>query len=191
MPSLLTRVFGTLVRTRPAPTQGAPRTGWFGRPSPPPVARQRWSGPTTMDPGQYLSEVEQDIARRRREDRFEWENPQTWSHPPVAVSSSNLAEVAFDENHNLLQIRFVKAGRNSGDTYRYTGVPLAAYEGLMAAPSKGRYHWHYIRCNYSYSDISGRSALRGCETGPGRVGGTSRFGGAGSPLPRKRNRFGF
>ena len=44
----------------------------------------------------------------------------------IAVSSSNLASVGYDEANSVLEIEF-----NHGGVYQYYDVPLSAYEGLM------------------------------------------------------------
>jgi hypothetical protein len=96
-------------------------------------------------------------------ERFRWGDPSTWSNPHQYVQSSNLESVAYDDRHELLQIIFRNDGRNSGRVYNYVSVPPSVYFGLMNAPSKGIYHWQHIRCSYSYSDLSGKSNLRGCD----------------------------
>ena len=40
----------------------------------------------------------------------------------------------------LMEIQF-----NSGTLYQYLNVPKEIYDGLLAAPSKGKYFWQYIR----------------------------------------------
>ena len=52
----------------------------------------------------------------------------------IPVDSSNLASVGYDQESGTLEIEF-----HSGRVYRYTGVPRYLYEGLMQAPSKGRF----------------------------------------------------
>lgn len=74
----------------------------------------------------------------------------TWTFPHQAVSSSNLASVAYDFESMTLEIRFLEASKNTTGTARYSGVPLAVYRGLMSAPSKGRYHWAFIRDRYPF-----------------------------------------
>jgi hypothetical protein len=138
-----------------------------------------------MDPAQYLREVEQDVSRQRQEDRFSWQDTNTWTNPHQAVVSSNLRSVAYDSSHLVMQIIFTKAGRNNGDTYNYTEVGPGVFYGLMNAQSKGRYHHQHIRCSYSYSDLSGRSELKGCDPHGIRGSGPMKHGGTGLPLKVK------
>lgn len=59
------------------------------------------------------------------------------------VSSSNLSSVGYDANDRILEIQF-----NSGRIYQYSNVPEDIYEGLMAAPSHGKYFHQHIRDVY-------------------------------------------
>lgn len=52
----------------------------------------------------------------------------------VPVASSNLSEVGYDPAANVLEIAFKQSG-----VYQYFAVPRSIYEGLLAAPSAGRY----------------------------------------------------
>lgn len=52
----------------------------------------------------------------------------------VAVVSSNLSEVGYDPATSILEIAF-----KGGGVYQYFAVPSSIHEGLMAAPSVGRY----------------------------------------------------
>lgn len=71
----------------------------------------------------------------------------------IAVTSSNVASVGFEEDvpgpfnpdarragYGTLYITF-----RNGWTYRYREAPRWLYDGLLAAGSKGRYVWTYIR----------------------------------------------
>ena len=68
----------------------------------------------------------------------------------IAVTSSNLASVGYDEPTETLEIQF-----NDGSVYEYSAVPLDVYRGLMAAGSKGQYHHQFIRTTYQYARVSG------------------------------------
>lgn len=52
----------------------------------------------------------------------------------VPVISSNVAEVGYDPETKTLEVAFIKGG-----LYQYLGVPVSVYEGLLVAPSVGRY----------------------------------------------------
>jgi hypothetical protein len=62
----------------------------------------------------------------------------------VFVLSSNLAAVAYEPGTGRLWVRFHNPGRQGGRGY-YDGVPEAVYRALLAAPSKGSYHYWSIR----------------------------------------------
>lgn len=59
------------------------------------------------------------------------------------VSSSNLRSVGYDRSTQILEIAF-----NSGGVYQYSQVPENVYDGLMNAPSHGRYFNHFIKNKY-------------------------------------------
>lgn len=68
----------------------------------------------------------------------------------IAVESSNLAEVGYDPDTNILEVAF-----KHGGVYRYFNVPSGVYTALMAAPSKGRYFdIHIKKAGYSFEKIS-------------------------------------
>jgi len=64
------------------------------------------------------------------------------------VSSSDLRSVGYDSSTNTLEIEF-----NSGGVYQYYGVSLAVYQGLMNAPSHGKYFHAHIKGVYRYTRI--------------------------------------
>ncbi|TKJ43715.1 KTSC domain-containing protein [candidate division TA06 bacterium B3_TA06] len=52
----------------------------------------------------------------------------------IPVQSSNLVSVGYNRSTQVLEVEF-----HGGRIYQYFGVPLALYDGLMNAPSKGQY----------------------------------------------------
>lgn len=64
------------------------------------------------------------------------------------VSSSNVDEIGFDEDEEILYIRFL-----NGSLYQYWGVPESVYFSFMGAPSMGKFVWQYIRGQYEYARI--------------------------------------
>ena len=66
----------------------------------------------------------------------------------IAVESSNLASVGYDEATKTLEIQF-----HSGGIYEYDDVEKEIYDDLMNAESKGRYFMSMIRGGYSYSRV--------------------------------------
>ncbi len=64
----------------------------------------------------------------------------------IPVESSNLESVGYEDG--MLYITFQSSG-----TYVYYSVPVTVYEGLMNAPSKGKYFYNCIRDKYQYRKI--------------------------------------
>ncbi len=64
------------------------------------------------------------------------------------VRSSNLRSVGYDSSTRSLEIEF-----RMGRLYVYSNVPEAVYDGLMQAPSKGRYHHRHILGRYRYQRL--------------------------------------
>jgi lysyl-tRNA synthetase class 2 len=67
----------------------------------------------------------------------------------TAVESTTLAVVACDEARELLQLEFC-----SRALYRYFGVPAKAHEGLLRAPSRGRYFNTEIRGRFRHARVA-------------------------------------
>ncbi|MGY8614973.1 KTSC domain-containing protein [Bacillus velezensis] len=65
----------------------------------------------------------------------------------IPVNSSNLRAVGYEPQSEVLRIVF-KSG-----TYDYFDVPKGVYDGLMSAPSKGRYHHAFIKNSYRYARV--------------------------------------
>lgn len=61
----------------------------------------------------------------------------------VAVTSTNLASVAYDPTSQTLEVAF-----KNGGLYSYAGVPSAVHHGLMTAASHGSYFAANIRDRY-------------------------------------------
>ena len=72
----------------------------------------------------------------------------------ATVESTTLAMVGYDENLKRLQLEFC-----SRAVYLYFDVPAAVYEGLLDAPSKGRYFNATIRGRYPYRQILGSNHI--------------------------------
>lgn len=72
----------------------------------------------------------------------------------VAVESTTLATVEYDEAREQLQLEFC-----SRAVYLYFGVPPTVYEALLSAPSKGRYFNQTIRGWFRYRLIESFEAV--------------------------------
>jgi hypothetical protein len=62
-----------------------------------------------------------------------------------ALRSSNLASADYSAETQALVITFKSGGR-----YTYSDVPETVYEGLLSAPSPGRYFAEAIRDAFSF-----------------------------------------
>ena len=67
----------------------------------------------------------------------------------IAVESTTLATVAYDEARELLQLEF-----RSQAIYQYLDVPAIVHHALLGAPSKGSYFNQAIRGRFPYKRVS-------------------------------------
>ncbi len=71
------------------------------------------------------------------------------SYPEMrAVSSSNIAELGYDEQNQIAYVRFM-----NGTLYIYKGVPQSEFDNLFNAPSIGSYLHRNFKNVYSYERI--------------------------------------
>lgn len=63
----------------------------------------------------------------------------------ASVESTCVDQVFFNGDTNDLTITFAKGG-----TYTYAGVPAAVAQGLVDAPSKGKYMHAQVLGKFSY-----------------------------------------
>ncbi len=66
------------------------------------------------------------------------------------VDSSNLAQVAYDEETQTLGVVFHRGGE-----YRYSGVPKPLYEGLVTAPSTGQFFIKNVKGSFPFEKVGG------------------------------------
>ncbi|MGE6126507.1 KTSC domain-containing protein [Aeromonas rivipollensis] len=66
----------------------------------------------------------------------------------IAVNSSNLASVGYENNSLTLEVEFLHGG-----TYQYYGVTEDVYTALMNADSVGSFFSRNIRNNYPTQKI--------------------------------------
>ena len=64
------------------------------------------------------------------------------------VSSSNIAEIGYDESTQEVYVRFL-----NNSLYVYKGVPPFEYEGLLNAPSVGSYLHRNYKNVYPYERV--------------------------------------
>lgn len=65
------------------------------------------------------------------------------------VLSSNIAEVGYDSQSNILEVAFI-----GGAVYRYLGVPSSVHDDLLSAPSVGSFfHFHVKTAGYPVEKI--------------------------------------
>jgi len=67
----------------------------------------------------------------------------------IPVASSNVESIGYDENYQLLRIRFL-----NGTTYDYKNVPITEFERLKVAHSIGSYLHRNIKFNYPYEKVA-------------------------------------
>jgi hypothetical protein len=67
---------------------------------------------------------------------------------PTTVESTSLATVAYDADHQFLQIEF-----RDRTIYQYSSVPADVHQPLLRSPSKGSYFNHAIRGQFPYMRI--------------------------------------
>lgn len=66
-----------------------------------------------------------------------------------AKGSSNIHSFSYDEDTKTLKITFIKGGRE----YEYYGVPRMIYDGMVLAPSRGKYFHQFIRYKYKQAEV--------------------------------------
>lgn len=66
----------------------------------------------------------------------------------IAVSSSNIAELGYDEVNEIVHVRFT-----NNTLYYYKGVSKMEFEGLLNAPSIGSYLHRNFKNVYPYERV--------------------------------------
>jgi hypothetical protein len=66
----------------------------------------------------------------------------------VAVSSSNIAAIAYDDAGRVLGVEFL-----NGREYRYHGVGRSVYQGFLGAGSKGGYFNDFVKETYACTRV--------------------------------------
>lgn len=66
----------------------------------------------------------------------------------IAVESSMIASVGYDEENEILEVEF-----NSGQVYQYFEVPREVFDELLQAESKGRYMKSSVIDCYPYTKV--------------------------------------
>jgi hypothetical protein len=67
----------------------------------------------------------------------------------IPVRSSNIASIGYDARSEVLEVAF-----HSGSIYRYFDIPEYLYDGIMSAPSHGKYlDIHIKKAGYPYERI--------------------------------------
>lgn len=66
----------------------------------------------------------------------------------VAVESSSVASVGFDEALSAMDVEF-----SGGAVYRYFAVPAAVHAALMHASSKGAFFNRHVRAKYPFARV--------------------------------------
>ena len=64
------------------------------------------------------------------------------------VESSNIAEIAFDEEKEALFVKF-----KNDTVYEYSEVPYYVFEEMLSADSVGSYFHKNVRSSYEFSKL--------------------------------------
>lgn len=68
---------------------------------------------------------------------------------PQRIASSCLKDIGYDHDARVLMLEF-----QHGGVYRYSDVPPFIYEGLLSAPSLGRYFQRHVRGSYVFARVA-------------------------------------
>ena len=66
----------------------------------------------------------------------------------VAVSSSNISAIAYDDHGRILGVQFL-----NGREYRYHGVSRPVYERFLGSGSKGGYFNDFVKDAYACTRV--------------------------------------
>lgn len=66
----------------------------------------------------------------------------------VAVNSSTIARMAYNESRRVLTVEF-----KNGSRYEYYEVPSGVFQQMKAAPSKGQFLSSTIKGRYRYARV--------------------------------------
>ena len=66
----------------------------------------------------------------------------------IPIKSSNLHSVGYDKKSQILEIEFLNGG-----VYEYSEIRKELHEGLMAAPSHGKYYNKFIKGQYPVTKL--------------------------------------
>lgn len=64
------------------------------------------------------------------------------------IDSTSVAEVGYEQEENLLRVQF-----QNGSTYDYFDVPADVYEGILRAPSAGRFFNENVSGEFAYQRV--------------------------------------
>ena len=74
------------------------------------------------------------------------------------VKSSNILRVRYDDKEKAMEVEF-----NNGGTYRYADVPKKLFEGMVQAPSAGKYFFAEIKGKFESVNLNPKE--KGVEDG--------------------------
>lgn len=110
------------------------------------------------------------------------EHPPTMG-APIAVTSSNVATVAYDASRQVLRVAFT-----NGSIYDYAGVPEAEADALVAAESVGRHLAHHIKPRFPATRMDVVTATRPNPAAPVPADSVDDIGYGFTIPPRRRAR---
>jgi hypothetical protein len=68
----------------------------------------------------------------------------------VAVESSNVRAIGFDQHSQTLFVQFIGRKGSADSIYKYIAVPPALYERFLNAPSKGVFFSSEIKGKFAH-----------------------------------------
>lgn len=75
----------------------------------------------------------------------------------LAIDSSNLRAVGYDEQRQILSVEFhPTAGNELGSIFHYYSVPIAVFEEMGQAESRGRFYAQNIRGKFTGKPMTGK-----------------------------------
>lgn len=90
-------------------------------------------------PGSFFNPVQTPIVINTEQPDFDYTTVDM-----VSVESTCFSEIGYDEDYEILLVRFL----DSGSLYEYYDVPESVYEELLSAESPGGYYNENIKGQY-------------------------------------------
>ena len=106
------------------------------------MAQQEYETPL-YEEEQFVEDAEQ-VVEEETGDQFPTMYP---------VESSNVKEFGYDDDNQILYVRFLAKGNRPESLYGYYNVEPEVFDQFFAAPSKGQFIWTNLRDRYEYERL--------------------------------------